>query len=367
MVQSMNRGGIENFLMNIYRHIDREKIQFDFLLNEQNRSDFEDEIESLGGKIHRMPRLKLTNPFNYIKAVDKFFKEHPDYRICHSHYNAVSAIPLGVAKHNGVKYRITHSHIALPKGGKTKNPKIVIFALKHLLKRIPTHRFACGQAAGEWLFGEKAAERGEVKIIHNSIETERFNFNPKVRAEIRAELNIPDSAFVVGNIGRFSYQKNHRFAIEILNGLLKIIPETVFLFVGDGALRQEIEQYAKDSGVANHCIFTGVVPNSCDYAQAMDVFILPSHLEGLPLVSVEAQTAGLKCFISTGVSQECKVTDLVEFLPLSAGAERWAEAIAANRNYPRRGRIDEIRAAGYDAAATAVELQNFYLNLFNEQ
>ena len=365
IVQSMNRGGIENFIMNIYRHIDREKIQFDFLLNEQNRSVFEDEIEALGGIVYRMPRLKLSNPLKYIKAVDKFFKTHPEYKICHSHYNAVSAIPLWLAKHNGIKYRISHSHTAIPKNRKTNKPRVIIWMLKLLLKKVAIHRFACGKEAGKWLYGENAMNNGLVKIVNNAIEVDKFNFNPIIRNNIRKQLDVSDNTIVIGQIGSFSYIKNQHFTIDVLCKLRDIVSDVKCLFVGDGTLRPEIEQYAKELGVADKCIFTGAVSNVCDYAQAMDVFLFPSFFEGLGICAIEAQASGLKCFVSDGVPKECKVTDLVEFLPLSAGADEWAKNISNSCVYDRYGRYEEIRLAGYDAVATAEELQEFYINLLN--
>ena len=360
ILQSMNRGGIENFLMNIYRHIDRERVQFDFLITEPNHCAFEDEILSLGGKIYRMPRLSIKSPLRYIKATDKFFKEHPEYRICHSHYNAVSTIPLWIAKRNNIPHRIAHSHTCLSGSGVKHIAKNI---LKLPIKRVANRLFACSKEAGVWLYGKNAMADGTVKIMQNSIDGNRFNFNPSIRACIRQKLNIPDDTFVLGHIGNFRYPKNHRFAIEVLSHIIKMIPDSLFLFAGDGPLKTEIENYAKESGVYEHCHFLGSVANIYDYVQAMDIFCFPSHYEGLGMVVIEAQTAGLKCFVSTGVPQECKLTDLVEFLPLSAGAEKWAEAIAENRCYERRGRLDEIRAAGYDAALSAKNLENFYVNL----
>lgn len=360
ILQSMNRGGIENFLMNQYRHIDREKVQFDFLINEQNVCAFEDEITALGGRIYRMPRLSATGAAGSIAALDRFFKAHPEYAICHSHYNGVSSLILWIAKRNGVPHRIAHSHNCLYKlSGKNLAQNI----LKLPVKAVATELFACSSEAGRWLYGDRALRSGSVTIVRNAIEAADFDFDPKLRSSMRHRLGIADDIFVVGHTGSFTHQKNHRFAIDILNRMVKIVPEVRFLFIGDGPLKAEIERYAEESGVSDNCLFTGSVSNTGSYIQAMDAFVLPSFHEGLPLVAIEAQTAGLRCFISDTVSRECRITDSVDFLPLSDGAQRWAQAIAAARRYERRGRRDEIAAAGYDAASSAAELENFYVTL----
>lgn len=365
ILHSMNRGGIENFIMNQYRNVDRSKVQFDFLLRDPARGAFDDEIEAMGGRIYRMPRLTLSNPFRYVKAVDRFFKEHGgEYTICHSHMNATSAIPLWVAKRNGIKYRISHSHTVAPYSQLDLKKKCKVFGLKLLpLKKMATHLFACSNDAGVWLFGKKAVENGEVKIVRNSIDLQRFDYNPAKRIDMRQTLQAADSTLVVGHIGRFVRQKNHKFAIDILAELVKIVPDTKFVFLGDGPLKPGVEQYAKERGVGGNCLFSGTVPNVGDYVQAMDAFCFPSRHEGLGMVAIEAQTSGLKCYVSENVPQECKVTDLVDFLPLSDGAERWAKAVAKARSCNRYGRTKEVGAAGYDVAVTARWLQDFYLRL----
>lgn len=365
IVTSMNRGGTENVLMNYYRQLDRNKIQFDFLLSEPNHCAFEDEIIKLGGKVYRVPRMSELHLSRYIKAVNSFFKEHAEYKIVHSHISSKSTIPLWLAKHNNIPYRISHSHVDFSKHSSGQGVLVDIekSILKIPLKRIATHYFACSKDAGIWLFGKKAMQQNKVKILYNAIDAKKFNYKTEVRKIIRSQLGISDNTCVIGNIARFSYPKNHRFAVDVLLFFQKQIPDICFLFVGDGELRTEIEHYAKELGVADRCRFIGVVPNVYDYVQAMDLFIFPSFYEGLGMGIIEAQASGLKCFASTGVPVESKVTDLVEFLPLSIGAEKWAEEISKKRDYERRGRYEEIKKAGYDATTTVKELQDFYLDL----
>lgn len=358
----MDRGGAENAIMNYYRHIDRSKVQFDFLLTEQNHCAFEDEITDLGGRVYRVPRLTKTHPLRYIKAVDKFFKQHPEYQICHSHTATKSAIPLWIAKRNGVKNRICHSHTSSNLKG---IDGILRIMLKKPLKKIATHWFSCGDKAAIFLYGENALTDSRVKIINNVIDGEKFNYNAEIRAKMRHRLGITKHDIVVGQVGRFVQIKNQRFTLEILCSLKNKIHSVKCLFIGDGEDQKSIAEYASALGVLDKCIFTGAVSDVYEYVQAMDIFVLPSFSEGLPLCIIEAQCAGLRSYVSMGVSQECKITELVDFLPLSEGADRWADKIANHYVYDRSGQLDAIRAAGYDATTTAKELQVFYQNLLN--
>lgn len=359
VLHSMNRGGAENALMNYYRHIDRSKVQFDFLITDPNKCHFEDEINALGGKVYRIPYLRMSNPFPYIKGLIIFFKEHQGYIIVHSHTSSKSVFPLWVAMRNGVSVRLSHSHNTQSEGGFRG---IIRNCLMPLLKLVATDWLSCGVNAGKWLYGSKAVNLGNVKVFHNVIEADRFVYNPEMRWKVRRDLGITDDVFLIGHIARFNNQKNHSFDVDLMVELKKIYPNTKIIEIGLG-VEEGIGALAKQKGVYNDFIFTGVVSNVYDYEQAMDAFILPSFFEGLPLSIVEAQVSGLPCFTTKGtVSYECSVTDLVTYIPLEDGARAWAEKIIASKDNVRKDRYDEIIKAGYDAAHSARELQEFYLN-----
>lgn len=363
ILHSMNRGGAENALMNYYREIDREKVQFDFLLTDQNHCQFEEEILQLGGRVFRVPPLRMKNPLPYINGVWNFLRIHKnEYKIVHSHTSSKSVLPLGIAKIAGIPIRISHSHCAMSEKG---IKGMVRNALMPLLKITANVCMSCGEQAAEWLYGKKFAHSGNVQIIRNVINAELFKYNEEKRISIRQMLNINDDAFVVGHVARFSPQKNHIMAIDVFNELLKINPKAIYLMVGDGELHDEVVEKIKSLGITESVRMVGVVPNVFDYEQAMDIFVLPSLYEGLPLSIIEAQVSGLPCITTEGtVSKECSVTDLVRYISLSNSPSDWASAYNEARNVKRVDRFEEIKSAGYDSKTSAQILQRRYLELY---
>lgn len=363
ILHSMNRGGAENAIMNYYRHIDRGKVQFDFLLTEQNKCQFEDEIKSLGGKIYRVPLLRMTNPIPYIKAVATFFNEHREYKIVHSHTSSKSVFPLWIAKRGGVPVRIAHSH-------NTKSEKGIRGWIRNIfkipLKRVATNLCACGNEAAIWLYGNKYFNKGKVTILPNVIECSRFAYNEHKRKEVRSQLHIDDNTLILGCVARFSLQKNLLFLIDMFSELHQQLTNSKLLLLGDGELKEDIINQVQKYNLRESVIMTGVVPNVSDYEQAMDVFLMPSFFEGLPLSLIEAQISGLKCFASTGVPQEADKTGLVSFIPLDKGPHYWAEQIVDQLPYTRRSYLHEMQEAGYDAETSAKKLQDYYLHLIQE-
>ena len=350
IVSYMQRGGLETLIMNCYRHIDREKMQFDFIVHRDFRSDYDDEIEELGGKIYRLPRL---NPFSpgYKKALMDFFQAHPEYKIVHCHLDCMSALPLAAAKKCGVSVRIAHAHSS----NQARNLK---YPLKRwYMRKIPgvaTHFFACSKEAGRWMFPGQ-----DITVISNGIETEKFVFRHEIRDEVRRELNLKDE-LVLGHVGRFMPEKNHSFLIDIFEEVHKHIPNARLLLVGTGPLEDQAKQKVDRLGLAEHVRFLGVRSDVNRILQAVDVFVLPSLYEGLSLTSVEAQTSGLRCFFSDTVSRACQMTDVVTFLPLKGDAVQWAEAIVSGNAAKRESKHEMICAAGFDIQTTADWLFNFY-------
>lgn len=353
IVTDMGRGGIETMLMNYYRHLNRNAVQMDFLVHRQKRAVYDDEIESLGGKIYQMPPL---NPFGseYLKKMNAFFCSHREYRIIHSHLDCMAGVPLRIAKQHGVPVRIAHAHSS----SQTKNIKYPLKVLfKHDISNQATQLFACGQVAGEWMFSGSP-----FTVMHNAIDSAMFLYNPDVREAVRKELFPHDSnALVIGHVGSFWTPKNHLFLLDIFQEIHKQEPNSVLLLVGTGGLMDAVREKAKNMRLQDYVYLVGDRKDVYRVMQAMDIFILPSLFEGLPVTMIEAQAAGLPCFISDKVPLECKITDLVTQIPLQASAAQWAEQILTMRYIERRDTSSEIAAAGFDIVASAQWLQDFYL------
>jgi glycosyltransferase involved in cell wall biosynthesis len=355
----MDRGGAETMIMSYYRNIDRSRIQFDFVVHTHEKCAFDDEIESLGGNIYRFPRYNLKNHFQYVKLWKDLLKGHPEYKIIHGHYFTISAIYFAVAgKFNTI--RIGHSHIYY----KRKDIKALKVRLLTLPVRYFTdYYFACTKLAGEWLYGKKFLRNKELIVQNNSIDAKIFSYSENSRKRMRAELNV-EGKFVIGNVGRFSYQKNHGFLIDIFKSVHEKNSNSVLLLVGKGELQKGIEEKVAHLGLKENVIFTGVRSDIPDLMNAMDLLLLPSHYEGFAIVLLEAQAAGLKCLASADVvPNDANVTNLLEFFPLTQTADQWADKILqASTGYERRSRYNELVSSGYDIISSARWLQNFYMN-----
>lgn len=312
-------GGVEAVIMNYYKYIDKSKVQFDFLVESESKIINKEEIEKMGGRIIIIPSYK--NVFKYMKELKKIFKENK-YDIVHSNMNTLSIFSLRAAKKAGVKVRIAHSHSTSNKKEWKRN--ILKNILRPFSKVYATHYFACGELAGRYLFGNRTFNKGKVTIVNNAIETERFKFNEEVRKEVRKELNVEDK-FVIGHIGRFMTQKNHTFLIDIFNDVSKEREDAVLLLVGEGPLKEEIEQKVKELDLEQKVIFLGVRQDCDKLYQAMDVFVLPSLYEGLPVVGVEAQCSGVKCLFSDKVTKEVSYSSTTDFIKLDI--EKWKNKI----------------------------------------
>jgi len=360
MLDGLDRGGIETMLINLYRHIDRDQVQFDFLLTNPHHCEYEDEVIALGGRIYRAPRFSFLRPDKYIRAVDCFFATHPEYRIVHSHSTAKSAIPLSIAKKYGVPVRIAHAHIN--QGGQWWR-EMLQSIMKLRLNHVCTHRFACSTDAAEWLFG--AQNISNTRIIINAIELDKYQYNKLTRTKMRSQLGIPEQTFVCGHIGRFTEQKNHIFLLDIFAAIHRVKPDAKLILIGKGPLEQDIKAKIAALHLNNDVIMTGEIDNVQDYLQVMDAFVFPSLFEGLGMVLIEAQAAGLPCYTSLDkVPAAAAVTkDLVRFLPLENNADLWAKTILDTIPKQRISHIREVRAAGYDVIETAKQIQHFYLNV----
>ena len=350
VVTHMNRGGLETMLMNYYRHMDLSAIQFDFLTHREYDGDYGEEIHRMGGTIYHLPTLNPMSLY-YRKELNAFFEEHPEYKVVHVHQDCMSAVILKAAKQHGVTVRIAHSHNSY----QDKDLKLPIKRFyRRFIPKYATDLMACGTESGDWMFAG-----APFSILHNAIDAQVFTADANKRVGQREKWNIHSEEILVGHVGSFILQKNHRFLLNVFNEIQKKIPAKLMV-VGEGSLRVEIEKKISELGLEKKVILTGLRSDIADLLQAMDVFVFPSLYEGLPVTMVEAQASGLPCLISDKVPIECRMTELVQQIPLSTSPEIWAKkAIEASR-LPRKNTYEEIKAAGYDIVENAKKLQEMY-------
>lgn len=358
-VVNMNRGGAETLIMNLYRRIDRSRLQFDFLTCREGVYD--DEIRALGGIVHRVPWITEAGPVGYIRALDRFFAEHRHYRIVHAHMDRMSGWVLRAARRAGVPVRIAHSHNTRSEGGPLA--RLYKWASGRLIAPNATGRLACSEAAAAWLFGGRAKE---ARIIRNAVDCAALAFDPEIRRAVRAELNLKPGQLAVCHVGRFTPQKNHAFLIDLFAHLAAERPDAALLLVGDGPLREPIARRAEAAGIAGRVRFLGLRSDVPRLLAGMDVMVFPSLHEGLPLTLIEAQAAGLPCVVSDRVTEEADLgIGLVARLPLEAPRDAWIRGIlraeARSDSVLMRTRAaDEVRGRGYDIGAVAEELAGYY-------
>lgn len=354
---AMNRGGAENMIMNLYREIDRDKVQFDFVVHTDKECSFNEEIRSLGGKIFSAPKYTIKNHFAYKKWWKKFLKSHPEYRVIHGHMYSIASIYLGIAKKYGL-VTIAHSH-------STSEGKGVVAVVKKIirapLKNIADYLFACSDKAGEWLYGKKFLKKENYILLKNAIDTKKFLYNEKTEERIRKEFGL-DGKFVLVHVGRFSPPKNHSFLLDIFAEIYKKDKNCRLLLVGDGGLRPQIEAQVKKLNIAEGVVLTGIREDVHEVLQAADCFVFPSLYEGLPVTVVEAQAAGLPCFISDTITDEVCATELVCQLPINCGTTIWEKALLGISNgTAHKDVIKDIIEAGYDIKTTTQWLMQFYV------
>lgn len=355
----MNRGGAETMIMNLYRNIDRSKVQFDFVVHANEIGSFDEEIINLGGKIFRCPKFNIKNLLNYKKWWIRFFQnDGQSYRVVHGHIGSTASIYLKVAKNLG-KYTIAHSHSS----GTDYSLKSFLYKLlSYNTRNIADYFFACSYAAGIERYGKKIADdEQKYKILNNAIDTSLFGFNENIRKEIRNQFGFTYNDLIIGHVGRFTSEKNHKFILNVFSKLLKNNNSSRLVLVGDGPLRNEIEKLTKELNVENKVIFTGVRKDINYIMQAFDVLLFPSIYEGLPVTLIEAQSTGLPCVISNKIPEDCILTNnLIHIVNLEDDISNWVDTILNVKNIKRYGREYEIKEAGFDIKATAKWLEEFY-------
>ena len=322
-VSTLSHGsGVMSVIMNYYRHIDREKVQFDFLHFVACEDSYADEIKSLGGKIYCVE--KPGGSLKSVKQMNSFFQVHAkEYTWLHNHEVYLTFLLRPISKRYGLEKFIVHCHA-------TKYSDKPLHAVRNGILCLPirfmkVERLACSEAAGKFLYGERLMKAGKVFVMHNAIDCEKFRFRPEVRERLRKEMGL-EGKFVIGHVGRFERQKNHEFLVRVFAEVHKQMPESMLLLVGDGSLEASVKQSVRESGVEKSVTFLGQRTEVADLLQVMDTFLLPSRYEGLGIVLYEAQVSGLKCYASDYVPKESSLGNTAYLLLKNAEAF-WASVI----------------------------------------
>lgn len=361
-VSNMDRAGIETMLMNYYRHMDHEKVQFDFLCNKTKPGAYDEEIKQMGGHIFHTPGLNPAKYPQYLKYMKKLFEKYPQYKIVEAHNGALGVYALHAAKKNKIPVRIFHAHGA----SITKDWKwpIKIFCRSRLKYNI-NHKFTCGIEAARCYFGNKVVENKDYEFIPNAIEVERFLYNEEIRNRIRSEYHLQDKK-VIGHVGRFMAQKNHTFLIDVFVEYYKNHKDTKLVLLGDGELMPKIKEKVQTLGIEDAVLFVGNVGNANEWYQAFDAFVLPSVLEGLPVVGVEAQAADLPCVFSDNITREIGLTDKVSFVSTSDKRQWVGYLEKALKDQTRKNNYEVITKNRYNIVEEAKKLQERYIELYRE-
>jgi len=361
IVDKMNRGGIETLLMNLYRNIDKNTVQFDFLVHTDKIGDFDDEIKQMGGLIFQIIPRKQGVLKNY-KSLKKFFKDHPEYKIVHQHISSLSYVtPLKIASKLKIPFRIIHAHNT-KQGGRFFH-RILHWYNKLFLSSYANMYWTCSIASAEWFYTNQIISSKNYKLVNNAIDTEKFTFDLKVRTSKRVELDLSDK-FVVGHVGRFSNQKNHLYLIEIFKSLADGNSKAHLLLIGDGYLRKDIEIKVKEYNLSNKVSMLGVRKDIPELLQAMDVFVMPSFHEGLPVTLVEAQASNLPCIISDTITSEVIINDNVFKCSLNAEVIQWVELIKQSILLSKRAnKRENVINNGYDIENVSSDVLQSYVKV----
>lgn len=354
-----SNSGVMNVIMNYYRHIDRKKIQFDFLYYIEHENNYKKELDKLGSYYYL-----ISSPKNILKFKDElssFLVQHfGEYEIVHLHDIFLARIMYKIFKDHGIKKVIVHCHSAKWSNNLLSGIRNKLMCIN--LNKYADDFFACSRAAGNFVYKKDM----EYTIVNNAIEIDRFVYSVQQRKKLRAEMKL-DNKIVIGHVGRFSKEKNHKFLIEVFEEILKINKNSVLLLIGEGDLKEKIELNIKELDLENKVILLGNRKDVNLLYQVMDVFILPSIYEGLPLVGVEAQISGLRCVMSDVITNEVNLTD-VSFLSLKTTKKDWAVKILEKAN---EGRIinsaDMVKEKEFSICQEAEKLQKLYLNMLYDK
>lgn len=356
----MHTGGKKNLVMEYYRHIDRSKVQFDFLCDTDSNSVPKEEIEALGGRVYMIPPYQ--NIFANMKAMKKIFRENK-YSILHGYNSTMNVFAMHAGKQCGIPVRINES-ISMGHKGDKKN--VLKNILKPFSRCFATHYMSNGEVCGRWQFGDKLFDAGQVTVFKTVIDTEKHRFEPELRKKCRKEYGLEDN-IVIGYIGRFTAQKNPLFIVDIFNEIVKKEPKAKLLLIGYGELEDEMLDRIKKYGIEDHVLFLGKREDIHQFYNAMDCFLLPSLYEGLPVVGVEAECCGLPMFFSMEIPKESSpCDDLGFFKGTDKSANEWADSICRNINNLMLGRKDHsvsVKRAGFDSTIQGRLLTDYYCDI----
>lgn len=358
MIGSLEMGGAQTMVMALYRAIDREKVQFDFVVDCDEVNVFAEEIKSLGGRIFQFPKFNGRN-YGKVRSVwNDFFTKHPEYKVLHSHVRSYASLYIPIAKKHGVK-TIIHSHNTSNGQGLTAIGKKL---LQYPLRFQADYFFGCSRIAGKWLFGSRIVRSNRYFMLKNAVDLERFAYRQDVRAAIRNELEVDDNTLLIGHVGRMHPQKNHQFLIDFFSQIADRRSDVKLALLGEGELREVICEQVRKLGLEDRVLFLGLKKNVEDYFSAMDLLVLPSVHEGLPVVIVEAQASGLACLVSDTVTKEVQLSELVNYLPITQGEAPWVDAIM-NIKPTRKDVSKNIRNSGFCIKNSSDWLCDFYLDI----
>lgn len=361
-------GGTEAVVLNYYYHIPKKKIHIDFMIHaktECHDNPIHRRLIESGAEIFYVCPRNISIKKNRQDILEVL--KHHKYDIIHTHTDAVGSLILKLARKSGIKNRIAHSHNTAHqlqiKDLKSFLHYVYLETCRLSIRLVATHYMACSETAAEWLFGKRLTQQlRKVYILHNAIDTEKYQFLTEKREKIRKEMGISNK-YVIGHVGRFAPQKNHIGLIDIFIEFHKKRPNAILLLIGEGILLEEIKNMVKKAGIEDSVIFTGAVSNVYDYMQGMDVFILPSLFEGLPVTAIEAQAEGLPVLISDNVSKQTDITGQVEFIDNSCIPDWVRELLVCEETYVRKPANKKIIDSGYDIYTEAVRLEEYYLSI----
>ena len=354
-----NLGGAESRVMELYRALDRDKVQFDFLVHTDREGQYNEEIRSLGGRIYSVPRFRGYNILSYRKALRLFFREHNEFVAVHGHMTSTAAIYLPIAKRAGIPLTIAHARSAgVDRGVRGLVTKVIRYPLKYRAD----YCFACSAEAALAVYGRRWIAAGKVWTIPNAIDTRRFAYDPAVRRQVREELGL-GARFVIGHVGRFGFMKNHSYLIDIFAELCRMRDDAALVLIGKGELEEDIRAKVERLGLADKVLFLGNRFDVERYYQAFDYFVFPSTFEGLPGSVVEAQASGLSCLVSDQVTRETELTELVTYKSIGEPAANWAAEIMRNAKAAQQRSDMQAAIAGrdFDVREQAVKMEAFYV------
>lgn len=355
VVGIMNYGGAETLIMNWYRNIDRTKYQFDFLVHTNEEGAYDQEILELGGNIYSVPKFKVWNYFRYKKQIKLHFKQHPEHAIIHGHIRSTASIYAKIAKKFNCK-TIVHSHSTSERKGLKRYIKL-------LLERNITDNsdvlLACSKASGEWLFRDRYFE-----VLPNVIDCDKFLFHSKIKNETRDKLNLDDENIVIGNVGRYTYEKNHAFLIDLFSKIVSVNDQYRLLLIGKGPLKKQIEELANNKNIHDKIVFIEETNKIESYLMCMDIFLFPSIFEGLGMAAIEAQASGLPTICSDNVPRETELTNIIEYKELNINS--WIKTLLSIKRNTRKDRIDNnklVKVSDFDVVHGVERLTLIYRQL----